>query len=65
MKDKTYSSGGVIECPVCGGEFADLWEYVTDDGDDEDIECPCCEAPLNLECSVVVNYAARPREVKP
>lgn len=60
---ETHESGGVIECPVCGDTFGDLWDFEWDGCEEIDIECPCCGAPLLLLREVSVDYSARPREV--
>ena len=63
MKAETYESGGNIECPVCGDEFGELWDYPWGSNDEIDVECPCCGAPITLCREVSVDYSARPREV--
>lgn len=59
MKEETRSEGDSIDCPYCGLNLTDLYEFGLGDYDNEEVECDCGESFL-LICYVTVSYVARP-----
>jgi len=50
MTDTTYGDTSLVDCPACGGQIRDLWDY----GEEVlraapvEIECPHCELKVML-----------------
>lgn len=51
--DGECNGTGEIQCPACGFEFSDSWEF---QDSDDDIECPECHRHFSMERHIETSY---------